>query len=89
MKLKINNEYFTDAEGTPFEFSAAIKNDQEGTVKLFDDANVCMITIGGIPDFSEYVLEGGDWTPAPVPEREQILAEADANAYELFLALQE
>lgn len=88
MKLKINNEYYCDEEGNPVEFDSAMKLTSKAMVKLYTNSE-CICTFGGIPDLDAYVLDGGDWTPEPATERDLILAEAETNAFELYMSLQE
>lgn len=88
MKLKINDEYYCDEEDNPVEFDRALKLTSKRMIKLYNESE-CIVTFGGIPDLDVYTLEGGDWMPEPVPERDLILAEAETNAYELYMSLQE
>lgn len=88
MKLKINDEYYCDEDGNPVEFDMAIKYLSKSMVKLFVNAE-CICTFGGIKDFDAFTLEDGDWTDEPMPERDLILAEAETNAFELYMSLQE
>lgn len=88
MKLKINNKYYCDENGNPIEFDRALKLTSKRMIKLYTNEE-CIVTFGGIPDLDVYTLEGGDWMPEPVPERDLILAEAETNAYELYMSLQE